>query len=357
MASPVLGVIVVTFNSSNVILDCLECLLNSENIRLAIVVVDNSSTDDTLSVLDAWASGSRPYQPSDDIPFRIDPISKPIPSLSTGDQIELGDRNTVTVIPNKINEGFAAGVNRGLAFLARIPCIDRFWIINPDSLASPQAARVFADVPEPFSLLGGRLLYLDGKNNIIQLDGGRLRLTGVAASCNKFLYHPETPMPDSDSLDFISGASMVASRKFYDAAGPMPEEYFLYYEEVDWASRRGPLPLLCVDDAVVWPRAGTSIGSGAPGKAASPMSHYFLHRGRILFVRRYFPMRLPLAHLYTFYRAVKLAVRGEWSAAHALLLGGLGLAPPDSVRSRLSADAQKKAFGRTRGHLDSFRER
>ena len=194
--------------------------------------------------------------------------------------------------------------------------------------------------------MGGRLLLSRRDNDLIQLDGGILRRTGVAASVNKFLRHPATPMPDPAGLDFITGASMVASRAFYRAAGPLPEEYFLYYEEVDWALRRGALPLACAEDAVVWHRAGTAIGSGAPGKGASLMSHYFLHRGRMRFVRRHFPQNLPIAGAYSLYRALKLALRGQWAATHALLAGSFGLAPPAAVRARLSPEAQERAFGR-----------
>ena len=106
------------------------------------------------------------------------------------------------------------------------------------------------------------------------------------------------------------------------------------------------MPLACVDDAVVWHRAGTSIGSGSPGQGASPMSHYFLHRGRMRFVRRVCPQNLPFAFAYTCYRLLRLLPKRSWAEFDALARGGLGLPPPRAVRERLSPEAQDHAFGR-----------
>ena len=42
MTLPTLGVVVVTFNAADIIQDCLESLLASRGVQLAIVVVDNA---------------------------------------------------------------------------------------------------------------------------------------------------------------------------------------------------------------------------------------------------------------------------------------------------------------------------
>ena len=39
-------------------------------------------------------------------------------------------------------------------------------------------------------------------------------------------------------IDFVDGASMLASRKFLETVGLMNEMYFLYFEELDWAPPR-----------------------------------------------------------------------------------------------------------------------
>ena len=151
----------------------------------------------------------------------------------------------LSLIEGGVNAGFAAGVNKGLAYLSIRPEIDRFWVLNPDCAVPPGTALAFASESGPaqgFSVMGGRVIYLDNSNTI-QIDGGWVnKRTGVTGNVNLGAPH-SVPPPDPAGFDFITGASMIVSRAFYEKAGPMSEDYFLYYEEVDWALRRGELPL------------------------------------------------------------------------------------------------------------------
>ncbi|WP_210528775.1 glycosyltransferase family 2 protein [Rubellimicrobium arenae] len=347
MTLPALGVVIVSFNSSDVILDCLESLLAARDVRLLISVVDNDSTDDTVTVLKDWAAGRSGYAAPTDVPFSWDATPKPVTLYGPGDRLP-AEGHCITLIETGVNGGFAAGVNRGLSHLAGLPELDRFWVLNPDSVVAPGAARAFATASAGFGLMGGRLIYLADTSDRIQLDGGYVKwTTGVTGNVNQFKPHDTTPPPDPTALDFITGASMVVSRAFYEAVGPMREDYFLYYEEVDWALRRGALPLAYCPEAFVYHRAGTAIGSPSIGRPASPFSLYFKHRGRMLFLRRFRPWSLPIGLVYSLYKAGQLAAKGHGLEAWTIMAGSLNLPPPSSVRSRLSPEARALAFGRT----------
>jgi GT2 family glycosyltransferase len=348
MPLPTLGVVLVTFNSTDVILDCLESLLAAQGVALSIVVVDNGSTDGTPALLRDWAAGRHPYAPPPALPFPLTPAPKPL-TLQAEVPATVPDGHTVTLIDTGLNAGFAAGVNRGLAALAALPWLDRFWMLNPDSAVPPGTAHAFATHPAPpggFALMGGRMLYLD-QPDVIQIDGGTLnRRTGVTGNLNLFASHAVTPPPDPARIDFVMGGSMVASRAFYEAAGPMPEEYFLYYEEVEWALGRGALPILYCPGGIVYHYAGTSIGSPTIGRPASPFSLYFKHRGRIRFLRRNFPHSLFFGQAFSLAKAAQLLLKGYPANAWALLAGAADLPPPAAVRDRLSPAAAALAFGK-----------
>lgn len=346
MTLPNLGVVIVTFNSADVIRDCLESLLAARDVRLEIVIVDNASTDDTLAALHDWASGATPYVPSADMPFVLPVSPKPI-ALRTETDV-LARQTSLSLIETGVNGGFAAGVNRGLAFLAARPGVDRFWILNPDSAVPPETPHAFATAPGPaggFALMGGRVIYFDTPE-IIQIDGGLInRRTGVTGNSGLGQPHATTPAPDPASLDFITGASMVVSRAFYERAGPMAEDYFLYYEEVDWALRRGDLPLAYCAGGIVYHRAGTAIGSPTLGRPASAFSLYFKHRARLRFMRRFRPRNLWGAYAYSVAKAAQLALKGYWAEAATILLASFERPPPAAVRSHLSDAAAIRAFG------------
>ena len=345
MNLPRLGVVVVTFNASDVILDCLESLLAATDVALDIVVVDNASLDGTVHHLKDWAAGTTPYTAPDDTPFALMPCAKPVALRAADGGDAQATDHSVTLIETGVNGGFAGGVNHGLKELATRAYLDRFWVLNPDSAVPPETPSAFATYdPGPFALMGGRVLYYDTPD-MIQIDGGTLNTrTGVTGNLGLGQSTQTTPESDPAEMEFITGASLIASRAFYESAGPMPEQYFLYYEEVDWARQRGDLPLAYCPNTIVYHRAGTAIGSATLARPASPFSQYFKHRARLRFIRSLFPASVPIALAYSCAKAAQIALKGYRAEAWALLRGSLNMPPPRKVRDLLSDEAARIAL-------------
>ena len=195
---------------------------------------------------------------------------------------------------------------------------------------------------ERFGLAGGRCRFYQ-RPDIVQTDGGKVsRSTGVCRGIHAGCPAAETPLPADDELDFISGAHLLVSRDYLDTVGLMREDYFLYYEEVDWAFRRGTFALRVVPGADIFHRGGASIGSGTFVRAPSSFANYFNHRNRMWFVRRHLTGRSSRALIWSFAKALQVLARDGWPEASALMKGVLGLAPPRRVR-RSVADAAARA--------------
>jgi GT2 family glycosyltransferase len=332
-----LGVVIVAFNSADVILDCLESLLSGPDPdRLCVAVVDNASADGTPGAISAWAA-ARPMA---------------VEELAPGEKA--GGGAPLLLIRSPVNGGYAFGVNLGLKALHGLGGFAGYWILNPDCVAPPHVPGKYLDAlaSTDAGMIGSRCLYLE-EPDVIQTDGGRVsRWTGVCRSANAGLPAATTPLPDPHSLDFLTGANFVVRPAFLDRVGPMREDYFLYYEEVDWAWRRGGERLALVPGAEIHHRGGTAIGSGTRHRAASPMSLYFNQRNRMRFVRRRLPLSYPVALAWTFAKAAQLWLRDGRAAAAALLAGALDRPPPAAVAERIpDPEARRLAFGR---HADSL---
>ena len=345
-----LGVVIVTYNSGREAVDCVETLISAAQgagIGLRVAVVDNASSDDTVAGLRAWAAGTSPYVPPEDLPFAANPLPKPVAIAEGGPDMAPMPDAGLSLIQTDANLGFAGGVNVGLAYLARFPGIRHFWVLNPDSVVPPATlaairARLLRD--ERYALMGGRVCYLETPDKI-QIDGGVIdKRTGVTHNLNLGKPPETTPPPLPEELDFIMGASMIASREFYERAGPMPEDYFLYYEEVDWAMRRGDLPLAYCEGLVIYHRAGSSIGSPGWGRTASPFSLYFKHRARMRFQRRFNRKGILTGYAYTLMFALRRIGRNRPAGSWAVLAGAFELAPPAAIRNRLRGAAGTIAF-------------
>lgn len=349
-AAPVIGVIVVAYASEDVILTCVESVLAHATPGLRLAVVDNASPDGTVAALRDWAAGRRAAEgwPQGLAPARPLPRPLPLTEIAAGEAPPPGAA-PLLLVRNPVNAGYAGGVNAGLAALAAFAEVDAFWILNPDGLAGPGTAAAFAAAAARhpgFGLMTGRVRYAESPR-AIQSDGGRVnRLTGICESVNLGRDGEATPLPDPAGLDYVSGASLVASRRFLEAAGPMTEDYFLYYEEVDWAARRGALPIVGAPGAVVHHHGGTAIGTASLTRLASGFSNWFNYRNRMRFMRRFHARAAPLAYLYSLAKVARLLTQGAWEPAAGAFAGLHGLPPPKSVRARLSPEALARATRR-----------
>ncbi len=81
---------------------------------------------------------------------------------------------------------------------------------------------------------------------------------------------------------FIHGAAMMVRRETIRKAGLMAENFFLYYEEMDWCERirRAGFQSWVEPQALIYHKESVSVGK------RSPLKEYFMNRNRILFIRR-----------------------------------------------------------------------
>lgn len=316
------GVVLVAFNTGPLLLDCVNSLLASQGADLRILVVDNGSSEDTAAL----------FEGSDLADKIVHHDSQP-GSITAG---------TVALWTLADNHGFAGGVNHGVRTFMAMADVEYIWVLNPDAQALPQTAAVLearAQELGDFGILSGRIQYAEDRD-VIQSDGGKVdRWTGVTHAVNNRQRAIDTPLPNADMVDFVSGAHMFCSKEFVRQAGEMPTEYFLYYEETDWCLQRGDLPLVLVEGAEVYHVGGSSIGSKTTTQKISPLSAYFMARSRMRFVRKFYPTTLPMAFAYTVAKGVKLLLTGERAAAHATWRGAAGFAPNAALRSKIGARA------------------
>lgn len=141
------------------------------------------------------------------------------------------------------NRGFAAGNNVGIADS------DAPWLLllNPDAEVAAGSLRsllAFANEHPKVAIVGPEILNPDGSRqagsrgrfpalvSVISLHMSRVRASLRRAT-------PPVPerLPAPARMDWITGAAMLVRRASIDAVGPMDEEFFLYYEDVDWCHR------------------------------------------------------------------------------------------------------------------------
>ena len=95
---------------------------------------------------------------------------------------------------------------------------------------------------------------------------------------------------------YAHGAAMLIKREVIENVGLMHEDYFLYYEELDWCERirRAGYEIYVEPRAKVYHKESASVG------LMSPLKTYYLNRNRIYFMRRNFNGASYLAFILFF---------------------------------------------------------
>ncbi len=338
---PRLGVVLVNWNRWADTIECLESLLKG-SVPVAIVVIDNGSSDGSLDKIRAWAAGEEPVVPTDAAmaQFSLPGIAKPValhsmaanevPAFTPGrpPRVKLPQ---LTLIDAGTNLGFAGGNNLGLRWLLQSD-IDNFWLLNNDTVVEPRAAEALLgrmQATHKVGMCGTVVRYYHRPGTIQALNGSRFSLlTGQSNGLmkNKPATTPFNPAHIARDTDYVLGASLAVSRAFLETVGPMEERYFLYFEEIDWAARNaGRFTTAFAHGAVVYHKEGGSIGSsGLPG-ARSGTAEYWLTRSRLSFIRHNRLVLLPWHWLLTIGLASRRVLRGQPSKAAAMMRALLGV--------------------------------
>ena len=195
-----LTIIIVSFNTRDLLLDCLTSVYEqTEGISYEVIVVDNASCDDTPGA-----------------------ISEMFPD--------------VCLIRNDENKGFSAANNQGICESAGK------WIalLNPDTRLlenSFQNICGYLQEHSEFSILGPGII--DEEN---QQRPTRLWEDTPSDAAWKILglYNPNDElqrMADTKEALVISGCCFVIRRELFEEVGLLDEKYFLYNEEDDFCRR------------------------------------------------------------------------------------------------------------------------
>lgn len=306
-------IILVNWNGWRDTLECLESLVLLNYPDFRIVVCDNGSTDDSSLQIRQWMH---------DRPERFAVYARLV-----ADNGGNGDEDTPLVLINTgSNLGFAGGSNVGMRYAMAQGDNAYCWLLNNDTLVEPDAlswlvARMQED--KSIGICGSTLRLYHDRQRIQALGGGHYyRWIGLPWHYGRFSRWPGTVprQPAESRMNYVEGASMLVSRQFIEQIGLLCEDYFLYFEEVDWALRAGGrFKLGYAPNSVVYHKVGSSIGTSSHPARKSFTCDYFNIRNRILFTRRFYPRALPLIYLVLSSEILIRLLYGKWERARMIL--------------------------------------
>lgn len=186
-------------------------------------------------------------------------------------------------IRSEVNLGFAGGNNLGIGKASG----DYLFFVNNDteflSDGIDGLCKVFDRYPH-VGMVCPKIRFFFEKDKIQY--AGYTPMKGIRMM-NGMIGYAQTDDGSYDipsSTAYPNGAAMMVSREALNDVGPMPECYFLYYEELDWAEqfKRKGWDIRFEPSCVIYHKDSLTTGSD------SPLKSYYMMRGRQMFAHRNF---------------------------------------------------------------------
>lgn len=188
-------------------------------------------------------------------------------------------------IRSEANLGFAGGNNLGIKHATG----DYIFLVNNDTEFTPGLVSELVTILETHDDVGiiSPMIKYHSDKSLIQYAGYtpmdyytcRNSCIGLKRKDQGQFNHITGPTA------YCHGAAMMIKKEAIDKAGLMAENFFLYYEEVDWCEmiKRAGYQAWLNTDALIYHKESISVGK------KSKLKEYFMNRNRILFTRRNAP--------------------------------------------------------------------
>lgn len=188
----------------------------------------------------------------------------------------------IMFIRSAINLGFAGGNNLGI----RAASGNYVFLVNNDTEFTPGLVETLAatlDEHPQTAVVSPKIHYFT-EPGIIQYAGFTPMNFYTARNHCIGQFEKDEGQYDQASgpTGFAHGAAMMVRGSAIDKAGLMAENFFLYYEEMDWCERlkRKGFTIEVNTRALIYHKESVSVGK------KSLLKEYFMNRNRLLFIRR-----------------------------------------------------------------------
>ncbi len=269
MSAPDIAAVVVTHNSEHVVEDLLDSLPAAlGSLTADVVVVDNGSTDDTCSIVQA--------------------------------------RQDCTLV-RSTNIGYAAGVNLGVR---RADPAGAILVLNPDVRLYPESVEALArSLDRPgVGIVAPQIRGADGRlHQSLRREPTVRRALGLSRTGIPALSEAVSNVSDylgPRRVDWAVGAALLISRACDTALGGWNESYFLYSEETDFAARARALGF------AIWYEPGAVVVHIGAQSGTSERTHSMQVLNRV----RYYARRHGRLVAWPYYTA---SIIGELSKIRA----------------------------------------
>jgi len=266
-------IIIINFGTPGHTTECLKSICKNNYKLFHVVIVDVSNINQSVEKINQWIA-------------------------------EKNDSRFL-LIQEKENKGFAFANNIGIKYSLEQDDCDFIWILNNDTVIEKNSLeeliKCYMRKPdkETTGFIGSKIMDYED-NNLIQNVGGTFnKWTGYSVLIG--MGEKDTGQFDKKEInvDYVIGASMFCHSSLVHKIGLMPEDFFLYYEDMDWcitAQKEGFKNVACTK-SIIYHKQGISTGAKLLTNDNHLKNKKHLYLSYLKLYRRHYKWLMPIAYV------------------------------------------------------------
>lgn len=245
-----IGIVICNYNKEDAVLDCIQSILESKFQDFDLYVVDNGSTDQSVS--------------------RI--------------RKKYGDE--VVLLENAENLGGSGGFNTGLRVVYEkgypyVMCVDNDALLDENAVGNLYE---FLETHPEAGMAAAKVYHLEAPEYVQQF-GQKVDFEHFCTEVHYYNALEDGSMPEYLYVDAVAACSLMVRRSIIDEIGFMPEENFLYWDDTEWCYRCN----LAGYKVASVGSAKALHAMGAKKEAVDTFPAYYAWRNWITFFAKYTP--------------------------------------------------------------------
>lgn len=256
-----IGIIILHFGKASYTHNCIRSILQSKYKNFQILVIDNCNPE---------------------------AFEKEFPEAN------------LTIYRTEENLGFAKAMNLGLQIFLKQD-IDYFLLLNNDTILMLNTLDAFLTA----ATSNGNAIFapiIFKMNTDIPIEfGGELNFFSM------YFKDLKSVPKIMQKVSYVTGACLFFSRQTFEIMGFIPEQYFMYSEDMDYCiiASRNQIPIFILPSAIIFHEKGAASGG------LSPFTIYYIHRNRFLLGRKYH-RGIKYISFFIFYNFLMLGKSLKW---------------------------------------------
>ena len=196
------GIVICNYNKEQEVLECIQCILESDFTDYDLYVVDNGSTDQSV------------------------------------ERMKERYAENIILIENSENLGGSGGFNTGLRMVYEkgypyLMCVDNDAMLDEKAIGNLYD---FLETHPEAGMAGAKVYHLEAPQYVQQF-GQKIDFRNFCTEVNYYNAIEDGSMPEYLYTDSVAACSLMVRRSVVDEIGLMPEENFLYWDDTEWCYR------------------------------------------------------------------------------------------------------------------------